>query len=93
MGPLRAVGQTRGQSRSMVRWESVLVAAFGTAGGLLPGGFLGRVLVGASAGDTAVAFALPPLCLLVVALVDVFAGAPAARRAARLNVLRANAAE
>lgn len=62
MGPLRAVGQTRGQSRSMVRWESVLVAAFGTPGGLLPGGFLGRLLVGASAGDTAVAFALPPLC-------------------------------
>ncbi|MFE9487180.1 FtsX-like permease family protein [Streptomyces sp. NPDC006641] len=97
MGLLRAVGQTRGQLRSMVRWESVLVAAFGTAGGLLLGGFLGWVLVRASAGDTAVAFELPPLRLLVVALVGVSAGALAgrrpARRAARLNVLRAIAAE
>ncbi|MFD7616434.1 ABC transporter permease [Streptomyces sp. NPDC059802] len=97
MGLLRAVGQTRGQLRSMVRWESVLVAAFGTAGGLLLGGFLGWVLVEASAGDTAVAFDLPPLRLLVVALVGIAAGALAgrrpARRAARLNVLRAIAAE
>ncbi|MFJ7198957.1 MULTISPECIES: ABC transporter permease [unclassified Streptomyces] len=97
MGLLRAVGQTRSQLRSMVRWESVLVAAFGTAGGLLLGGFLGWVLVEASAGDTAVAFDLPPLRLLVIALVGVAAGALAgrgpARRAARLNVLRAIAAE
>ncbi|MEV5203126.1 FtsX-like permease family protein [Streptomyces sp. NPDC053720] len=97
LGLLRAVGQTRGQLRSMVRWESVLVAAFGTAGGLLLGGFLGWVLVEASAGDTAVAFDLPPLRLLAVALVGIAAGALAglrpARRAARLNVLRAIAAQ
>ncbi|WP_442817822.1 ABC transporter permease [Streptomyces sp. NBC_01591] len=97
MGLLRAVGQTRSQLRSMVRWESVLVAAFGTTGGLLLGGFLGWVLVEASAGDTAVAFDLPPLRLLAVALVGIAAGALAgrrpARRAARLNVLRAIAAE
>lgn len=97
LGLLRAVGQTRSQLRSMVRWESVLVAAFGTAGGLLLGGFLGRVLVEASAGDTAVAFDLPPLRLLAVALVGIAAGALAglrpARRAARLDVLRAIAAQ
>ncbi|MCX4849892.1 ABC transporter permease [Streptomyces sp. NBC_00893] len=97
LGLLRAVGQTRGQLRSMVRWESVLVAAFGTTGGLLLGGFLGWVLVEASAGDTAVAFDLPPLRLLAVALVGIAAGALAglrpARRAARLNVLRAIAAQ
>ncbi|MFC9759454.1 ABC transporter permease [Streptomyces sp. NPDC056921] len=97
LGLLRAVGQTRSQLRSMVRWESVLVAAFGTAGGLLLGGFLGWVLVEASAGDTAVAFDLPPLRLLVVALVGIAAGALAglrpAHRAARLNVLRAIAAQ
>ncbi|MCX5433483.1 ABC transporter permease [Streptomyces sp. NBC_00257] len=97
LGLLRAVGQTRSQLRSMVRWESVLVAAFGTAGGLLLGGFLGRVLIEASAGDTAVAFDLPPLRLLAVALVGIAAGALAglrpARRAARLDVLRAIAAQ
>ena len=99
LGLLRAVGQTRKQLRAMVRWESVLVAAFGTAGGLLLGGFLGWVLVKASegAGDTAFAFALPPARLLVVALVGITAGALAgwrpARRAARLDVLRAIATE
>ncbi|MEU0966112.1 FtsX-like permease family protein [Streptomyces sp. NPDC005917] len=95
LGLLRAVGQTRPQLRAMVRWESVLVAAFGTAGGLGLGAFLGWVLVKASDGtsDTAFAFAVPPVQLVVVALVGVAAGALAglrpARRAARLDVLRA----
>ncbi|MGW2887604.1 ABC transporter permease [Streptomyces griseoruber] len=99
LGLLRAVGQTRSQLRAMVRWESVLVAAFGTAGGLVLGSFLGWVLVRASDGasDSAFAFALPPARLTVVALVGLAAGALAgvrpARRAARLDVLRAVATE
>ncbi|POX50424.1 ABC transporter substrate-binding protein [Streptomyces sp. Ru71] len=99
LGLLRAVGQTRAQLRAMVRWESVLVAAFGTVGGLGLGGFLGWVLVRASDGasDSAFAFALPPGRLAVVALVGLAAGALAglrpARRAARLDVLRAIATE
>ncbi|MFF3875049.1 ABC transporter permease [Streptomyces sp. NPDC001978] len=99
LGLLRAVGQTRPQLRAMVRWESVLVAAFGTVGGLALGAFLGWVLVKASNGasDSAFAFAIPPLRLVVVALVGLAAGALAglrpARRAARLDVLRAIAAE
>ncbi|MEU9997246.1 FtsX-like permease family protein [Streptomyces sp. NPDC050848] len=99
LGLLRAVGQTRAQLKAMVRWESVLVAAFGTVGGLALGGFLGWVLVEASDGasDSAFAFAVPPLQLTVVALVGLAAGAVAAwrpaRRAARLDVLRAIATE
>ncbi|WP_460061866.1 ABC transporter permease [Streptomyces sp. YKOK-I1] len=99
LGLLRAVGQTRSQLRAMVRWESVLVAAFGTAGGLALGTFLGWVLVRAADGasDSAFAFALPPARLAVVALVGLAAGALAglrpARRAARLDVLRAVATE
>ncbi|WP_069758767.1 ABC transporter permease [Streptomyces sp. LUP47B] len=99
LGLLRAVGQTRSQLRAMVRWESVLVAAFGTVGGLALGAFLGWVLVKASDGasDSAFAFAMPPLQLTVVALVGLAAGALAglrpARRAARLDVLRAIATE
>ncbi|GGW28760.1 ABC transporter permease [Streptomyces griseoloalbus] len=95
LGLLRAVGQTRSQLRAMVRWESVLVAAFGTAGGLALGAFLGWVLVEASDGasDSAFAFAMPPVQLAVVALVGLAAGVLAglrpARRAARLDVLRA----
>ncbi|MFJ8110933.1 ABC transporter permease [Streptomyces sp. NPDC096132] len=99
LGLLRAVGQTRSQLRAMVRWESVLVAAFGTVGGLALGAFLGWVLVRASDGasDSAFAFALPPAQLAAVALVGLAAGALAglrpARRAARLDVLRAIATE
>ncbi|MFE5669481.1 ABC transporter permease [Streptomyces niveus] len=99
LGLLRAVGQTRAQLRAMVRWESVLVAAFGTAGGLVLGGLLGWVAVEASegAGDTAFAFALPPAQLALVGVVGLTAGAIAgwrpARRAARLDVLRAIATE
>lgn len=99
LGLLRAVGQTRAQLRAMVRWESVLVAAFGTAGGLALGGLLGWVIVKAAegAGDTPFAFAVPPAQLMVVGVVGLTAGAIAgwrpARRAARLDVLRANATE
>ncbi|MER6418009.1 FtsX-like permease family protein [Streptomyces sp. NPDC001137] len=99
LGLLRAVGQTRPQLRAMVRWESVLVAAFGTVGGLGLGAFLGWVLVKASDGasDSAFAFAIPPAQLAIVALVGLSAGALAglrpARRAARLDVLRAIATE
>ncbi|WP_330284559.1 ABC transporter permease [Streptomyces sp. NBC_00588] len=99
LGLLRAVGQTRSQLRAMVRWESVLVAAFGTVGGLGLGAFLGWVLVKASDGasDSPFAFAIPPVQLVIVALVGLAAGALAglrpARRAARLDVLRAIATE
>lgn len=99
LGLLRAVGQTRSQLRAMVRWESILVAAFGTVGGLALGAFLGWVLVKASDGasDSAFAFAMPPVQLAIVALVGLAAGALAglrpARRAARLDVLRAIATE
>lgn len=76
LGLLRAVGQTRAQLRAMVRWESVLVAAFGTVGGLVLGGVLGWVLVKASdaTSGAAYAFSVPPLQLTVVALVGVAAG-------------------
>ncbi|WP_043677329.1 ABC transporter permease [Streptomyces xylophagus] len=97
LGLLRAVGQTRSQLRAMVRWESVLVAAFGTVGGLALGAFLGWVLVKASDGASDSAFAIPPVQLVVVALVGLAAGALAglrpARRAARLDVLRAIATD
>lgn len=99
LGLLRAVGQTRPQLRAMIRWESVLVAAFGTVGGLTLGAFLGWVLVKASDGasDSTFAFSIPPQQLLLVALVGLTAGALAglrpARRAAHLDLLRAIATE
>ena len=41
LGLLRAVGQSRAKLRATVRWESVIVAVFGTLGGLAVGTFLG----------------------------------------------------
>ena len=97
-GLLRAVGLTRPQLRSMVRLEAVLVSMFGTAGGLLLGGFLGGALAEAgarSSGLTTVSF--PAAQLIVIALLGGAAGVAAAirpgRRAARLPVLRVIAAE
>jgi putative ABC transport system permease protein len=94
LGLLRAVGTTRRQVRSMVRWESVLIAVLGVVGGVGVGLFLGWALVQAAAGSGAInAFAVPVGQLVVVMVVGAVAGALAAlrpaRRAARLDVLEA----
>jgi putative ABC transport system permease protein len=94
LGLLRALGQTRAQLRAMVRWESVLLAAFGTTGGTALGVFLGWGIVRAVDARADIAtFALPvlPLAAVVAAglLVGVVAGIVPARRAARLPVLDA----
>ncbi|HEX6568404.1 MAG TPA: ABC transporter permease, partial [Acidimicrobiales bacterium] len=99
LGLLRAVGQTRGQVRSMVRWESVVVAVFGAVGGIALGVFLGWALVqavDAASGGLGV-FALPAgrlaIVLVVGGIAGVLAGLRPARRAARLDVLQAIASE
>src|SRR6266702_3450404 len=97
LGLLRAVGETRRQVRAMVRWESVIVALFGTIGGLGLGVFLGWALVRASASGGTGTFAAPPLQLTIIVLVGAIAGVLAglrpARRAAKLNLLAAIASE
>jgi putative ABC transport system permease protein len=100
LGLLRAVGQTRAQLRSMVRWESVIVATFGVIGGIGLGVFLGWALVeaaGNTPGSVISVFVLPVARLAIVVVVGAIAGVVAglrpARRAARLDVLGAIAAE
>jgi putative ABC transport system permease protein len=98
LGVLRAVGQTQGQLRSMVRWESVIVSTFGAIGGLGVGVFLGWALVkAASAAENIGVFAVPAGQLLVIlllgAIVGVLAALRPARRAARMDVLAAVAAQ
>ncbi|MFN8126735.1 MAG: FtsX-like permease family protein [Candidatus Nanopelagicales bacterium] len=99
LGLLRAVGQTRGQLRSMVRWESVIIALFGTIGGIALGIVLGWALfaaVSAAAGFSAsLAISVPELLVIAVigALVGVLAGWRPAARAAKLDVLAAIASE
>ena len=101
LGLLRAIGESRRQLRSMIRWESVIVAVFGTVGGLAVGVFLGWALVEAASAGTgdmiAPSFTAPvgqlAVLLLVGAVAGVLAGLRPARRAAKLPVLQAVATE
>jgi putative ABC transport system permease protein len=97
LGLLRAIGETRRQVRSMIRWESVIIAVFGTVGGLGVGVFLGWALVEAASQGTgdmiAPSFTAPvgqlAVLLVVGAIAGVLAGLRPARRAAKLPVLQA----
>ncbi len=97
LGLLRAVGQTRSQARSLIRWESVLIALFGTTGGVLLGTFLGWAVVKVSASTALADFAAPPAQLLILLAAGAAAGVLAAlrpaRRAARLDVMKALATQ
>ena len=98
LGLLRAVGQTRRQLRSTVRWEAVIVAIFGTIGGLGLGTFLGWGLIEAIAAQEGFgSFALPvvPLAaiLALAAAAGVVAAVRPARRAAKLDILSAIATD
>ncbi len=97
LGLLRAVGQSRRQARSMIRWESLIIAVFGTVGGVLLGVFLGWALVSASPTSALAVFSAPPLQLVIFlvvgAIAGVLAGIRPARRAARHSVLAALAAD
>jgi putative ABC transport system permease protein len=92
LGLLRAVGQTRRQVRTMLRTEALLVAVFGTVGGVGLGVFLGWALVAAAGVDTArltLPFGQLALVLGAGAVAGILAGVRPARRAARLDVLAA----
>jgi putative ABC transport system permease protein len=92
LGMLRAVGMTRRQARSMVRHESVITALIGAALGLPLGVFL-AALVTRALQEFDVRFSIPWGQLVIFAVVAVIVGILAAimpaRRAAKLNVLRA----
>lgn len=69
IGLTRAVGASRGQVRSAIRWEALLIAGFGLAAALGVGVFFGWVLVRALADEGFGVFALPTVQLLVFAAV------------------------
>jgi putative ABC transport system permease protein len=97
LGLLRAIGMTRGQLRATVRWESMIIALFGTALGLSIGLFFGWSMVHALADKGFDVFVVPTSSLAVVAVIAAIAGVVAAllpaRRAARLDVLGAIATQ
>ncbi len=93
LGLLRAVGMTRRQLRSMVRWESVIIALFGTVLGLLVGVFFGTSLVKALNEEGITELVIPWGSVALIAVIAAAAGIVAAilpaRRASRLDVLKA----
>lgn len=92
IGLLRAVGQTRRQVRSMVRWEAVMVSSIGTVAGLAVGVSAAWMVLKAAGGDfNQVAIPLPTLAVvaLIGAAAGVLASARPAARAARSDVLSA----
>jgi ABC-type antimicrobial peptide transport system permease subunit len=90
IGMLRAIGMTRRQVRSMIRYESVITAVIGGVLGIVLGVVLGGLLV---ARVDFIGFSVPWVSLVVFAVlavvVGLFAAIFPARRAARLNVLAA----
>jgi putative ABC transport system permease protein len=93
IGLLRAVGMTRRQVRSMVRWESVIVAVFGAVLGVVVGSVFGWALVRAAADQGLDVLEFPAgrlvTYVVVAGLAGVLAAVFPARRAARLDVLEA----
>jgi putative ABC transport system permease protein len=95
LGLLRAVGMARRQVRAMVRWESVVIALFGTGMGLAIGLFFSWALVKAGPDQATLTVPLGQLAAitLVAALAGVVAAILPARRASRLDVLAAIATQ
>lgn len=97
VGLLRAVGMSRRQLRTMIRLESVLITVFGALLGMMLGAAFGAGLVAAleDQGLTDLAFPVGSMMGFTVAavVIGVLAAVLPARRAARLDVLSAVAAE
>jgi putative ABC transport system permease protein len=96
LGMLRAVGMTPGQTRALIRDESVITAGMGALVGLLLGIFFAWIMTRALTGE-GVVFSIPwgqvVLLLALALLAGVLAAIPPARRAARIDVLSAIAHE
>ena len=93
IGLFRAVGMTRSQLRSTIRLESVVIALQGTALGLLIGVLFGWAITHAIniVGTGVVSFPYRTLVTVVIlaAIGGVVTAIRPARRAAKLNILRA----
>jgi putative ABC transport system permease protein len=97
LGLMRAVGMTRRQVRSLVRWESVIIALLGAVLGIVIGVGFGWVIVNALSSEGISEFRAAPTRLVVIFLIAAVFGILAAilpaRRASKLDVLRAISTE
>lgn len=97
LGLLRAVGMDRRNVRSMVRWEAAIIATFGATLGVVLGIGLGYAITRTLREQGITTIELPFRSLVIMILLVTLAGVGAslypARRAGRLNVLRAIATD
>ncbi|MDX1510321.1 MAG: FtsX-like permease family protein [Nitriliruptorales bacterium] len=93
IGLLRAVGMDARQTRSMIRWESIIVAVFGALLGVVVGAFFGYAVVQALRDEGISRLVLPYSRLAIYVLAAGIGGVAAAIfpawRASRLDVLEA----
>jgi putative ABC transport system permease protein len=97
IGLLRAVGMTRAQVRTTVRWESVITSVYGAFVGVVMGLVLGYVIIVALRDQGLTEYSVPVTDIVWILGLAFVAGVAAAVvpawRATRLNVLRAIAAD
>jgi putative ABC transport system permease protein len=97
IGLLRAVGMSRGQVRSAIRWEAVITALFGAVLGVVLGLFFGYAIIYALRDLGVSSFDVPVVQLVIVvvlaAIVGLVSSIVPAFRASRLNILDAIATE
>jgi putative ABC transport system permease protein len=93
IGLLRAVGMTRAQVRTTVRWESVITSLLGAVAGVVLGIVMGVVVVAALSGDSGIAFSLPVGSTIAIVVISFLLGIVAAIypawRATKVNVVEA----
>jgi putative ABC transport system permease protein len=91
LGLLRAVGMSRSQVRSSIRWESVITSLIGAVSGVILGIALGWVIVRALDDEGLKSYTLPiggTIGILILSfMIGVIAAIYPARRATRMNVL------
>lgn len=97
IGLLRAVGGTRPQVRTTIRWESVLTSLYGAIVGVVMGLVLGWVVIVALRDEGLTTYSVPVgdvvMILVLAFLTGVTAAVVPAWRATRIDVLRAIAAD
>ena len=93
IGLLRAVGMTRSQVRTTVRWESVITSLLGAVAGVVLGIVMGIVVVAALSGDSGIGFSLPVGSTITIVIISFVLGIVAAIypawRATKVNVVEA----
>ncbi len=90
---LRAVGMTRAQVRSTVRWESVITSLLGAVLGVILGLFSGYLLVLSLRDQGVTVFTVPVFSTIVILVVSFIVGVIAAvipaRRATKVDIIAA----